>query len=262
MPFFQPQLFGDQIVGVALTLPRIAAAFLMLPLLTGENMPALVRNSFFVSLAIVVFPIASAAAPMSTGLHSPWPLVIMKEIFIGVAIGFSFGAVFWAIGNAGNFIDAKVGSTIASVVDPLAGHQTSLTGAFLGQLAAWLFMTSGAFTVFLDLLLSSYAVWPVNAFLPQLKPAAADFFIGQFNYQMTVALLLAAPALVVMSLVDLSLGLVNRYAQQLNVFTLTMPIKAWLGTWVVLLMLGVFLEVVVRKLFDNKALLTTLHALF
>lgn len=262
MPFFSPQMFGDQVVGVALTLPRIAAAFLMLPLLTGENMPALVRNSFFVSLALVVFPLAAAAAPMSAGLHSPWLLVVVKEIFIGIAIGFSFGSVFWAIGSAGNFIDAKVGSTIASVVDPLAGHQTSLTGAFLSQLAAWLFMTSGAFIVFLDLLLSSYAIWPVGAFLPHLKAPAADFFIGQFSYQMTMALLLAAPALVVMSLVDLSLGLVNRYAQQLNVFTLAMPIKAWLSTWIVLLMLGVFLEVVLRKLFENKTLLTTLRALF
>lgn len=262
MPLFSPQAFGDQVVGVALTLPRIAAAFLMLPLLTGENMPALVRNSFFVSLALVAFPLAAAAAPMSTGLHAPWPLVIVKEIFIGVAIGFSFGAVFWAIGNAGNFIDAKVGSTIASVVDPLAGHQTSLTGAFLSQLAAWMFMTSGAFLVFLDLLLSSYAIWPVGAFLPQLKAPAADFFIDQFSYQMTTALLLAAPALVVMSLLDLAFGLVNRYAQQLNVFTLTMPIKAWLATWIVLLMLGVFVDVVLRKLFDNKVLLTTLRALF
>lgn len=261
MPFFSPQAFGDNVMGVALTLPRIAAAFLMLPLLTSETVPALVRNSFFVSLALVVFPIASVAAPFSAGSAGPWPLIVVKEIFIGLVLGYSFSAVFWAIGDAGNFIDTKVGSTMASIVDPLAGHQTSLTGAFLSQLTAWLFMSSGAFAVFLDLLLSSYSTWPVNSFLPHLKPAAEQFLVDQFSYQMTMALLLSAPALVIMSLVDLSLGLVNRYAQQLNVFTLAMPIKAWLSTWIVLLMLGVFVEVVLRKLFENKALLATLRSL-
>jgi type III secretion protein T len=255
------EYFGNQMLGVALTLPRIAAAFLMLPLLTSENMPALVRNSFFVSLSIIVFPLASAASS-TVMTHGPWAFIILKEIFIGTAIGFAFGSVFWAIGSAGNFIDAKIGTTMASVIDPLAGHQTSLSGAFLTQLAAWLFMASGAFLVFLDLLLSSYSVWPVDALLPQLKPAGSDFFVGQFSDQMTLALLLAAPALVVMSLVDLSLGLINRYAQQLNVFTLTMPIKSWIGSWILMLMLGVFVEVVLRKIFENTHLLDVLKRLF
>jgi len=69
---------------------------------------------------------------------------------------------------------------------------------------------------------------------------------------------LSAPALVVMSLVDISLGLVNRYAQQLNVFALAMPIKAWLSSWVLLLALGAMVEVVMRKLYENRGLLQAL----
>jgi len=150
------EYFGNQMLGVALTLPRIAAAFLMLPLLTSENMPALVRNSFFVSLAIIVFPLASASSS-AVMTHGPWAFIILKEIFIGVSIGFAFGAVFWGIGSAGNFIDAKIGTSMASVVDPLGGHQTSLSGAFLTQLAAWLFMSSGAFMVEARVGISGYA---------------------------------------------------------------------------------------------------------
>jgi type III secretion protein T len=71
--------------------------------------------------------------------------------------------------------------------------------------------------------------------------------------------MLAAPALVVMSLIDLSLGLINRFAQQLNVFSLTMPIKSWVGTWLVLLLLGTFLDVITRRLFENRGLLNLLR---
>ncbi|WP_440222697.1 type III secretion system export apparatus subunit SctT [Dokdonella sp. MW10] len=258
MPF---EYFGNNVLGIALTLPRITAAFLALPLLSSSSMPPLVRNSFFVSLAILVFPLASAAAPYTAMGDGNWPMVIVKELFVGLAIGFTFGIVFWAIGAAGNLIDAKVGTTMASVVDPLAGHQTSLTGAFLTQFAAWLFMASGAFTIFLDVLLTSYGVWPVNEFLPKLHAAGEAFFINQFSTMMTIALLIAAPALVIMSLVDIGFGLINRYAQQLNVFQLALPIKSWIATWIVLLMLGVLVQVVLQHIAENKALLGILKSM-
>lgn len=256
MPF---EYFGNNVLGIALTLPRIVAAFLALPLLSSSTMPPLVRNSFFVSLSIVVFPLAAAASPYGDMGNAVWPLVVVKELFVGLAIGFTFGIVFWAIGAAGNLIDAKVGTTMASIVDPLAGHQTSLTGAFLTQFASWLFMASGAFLLFLDLLLTSYGVWPVHAFLPVLDRAGETFFIDQFSTMMTIAILIAAPALVVMSLIDIGFGLINRYAQQLNVFQLALPIKSWIATWIILLMLGVLVQVVLENLMKNQALLDTLR---
>ena len=259
MPFDD---IGNNVLGVALTLPRILAAFMALPLLSSSDMPPLVRNSFFVSLSIVVFPLAAAASPYSAMGAGVWPFVIAKELFVGLAIGFSFGVLFWAIGNAGNLIDAKVGTTMSSIIDPLAGHQTSLMGLFLSQFAAYLFMASGAFIVFLRLLLESYKVWPVASYMPLLKPAGELFFIDQFSYLMTVALLLSAPALVVMSLIDIGFGLVNRYAQQLNVFQLAMPIKAWVAVWIVLLMLGVFVQTVLTRLFHNAELLDALKGIF
>jgi type III secretion protein T len=101
MPFND---IGNNVLGVALTLPRILAAFMALPLLSSSDMPPLVRNSFFVSLSIVVFPLAAAASPYSAMGAGVWPFVIVKELFVGLAIGFSFGVLFWAIGNAGNLI--------------------------------------------------------------------------------------------------------------------------------------------------------------
>ena len=256
MPF---EYLQGQALSIALTLPRIAAAFLIVPLMTQETVPALVRNSFFVSLAIVAYPIASAAAPGGAMMQSTWALIILKEIFIGTAIGFCFGAIFWALGAAGNVIDVKVGSSMASVMDPISGHQSSLTGLFLGQFGAWLFMATGAFMMFIDLLLTSYRLWPVANALPPLHAGGVGFFAEQFNFIMTAVMMFSAPALVITTLLDIAMGLVNRYAQQLNVFSLAMPIKAWLSTWVLLLALGAIVEVVVRSIAQNAQLLDTLR---
>jgi type III secretion protein T len=247
---------GDTLGSLALTLPRIIAAFAILPLISSQTMPTLVRNSFFVSLAIVVYPVA-AAVPFEGLAHAAWPLVIVKELFIGVFYGFFFSSVFWAIGAAGSLMDTKVGTNF-TLLDPFQGQQTSITSDFLTQFSAWLFMASGAFTLFLDMLMTSYRIWPVTHLLP-VSPRGEQLVIDEFASQMTLALMLAAPALVAMSLVDICLGLINRYSPQLSVSSLMSPIKAWIAIWIVLLSLGTFVEVVTRRLLQTRGLLRVLR---
>jgi type III secretion protein T len=244
---------------ISLTVPRIAAAFIVLPLLTGRSIPPLVRNSFLVSLAVMIYPMAAAVPPDATPIATQWPLIVIKEVFIGAGLGFLFSSIFWAVSAAGNLIDTKAGSNFAAAMDPMEGEETSLTGLLLSQLTAWLFMASCAFTLFLDLLMSSYAQWPVARMLPPLPASGQSVMIEEFSSLFTTALLLAAPAIVVLSLIDLSLGLINRYAQQLNVFTFAFPIKAWVATWIVLLSLGTFAAVVTHRLFENRGLLHVLQ---
>lgn len=255
-------VLAHPLTALGLTLPRIAGAFIMLPLLTRQNMPAMVRNSFLVSLAIIALPIALAGLPAGGMPAVEMAPIVLKELFIGIAIGFVFGIVFWAIGAAGNILDMQIGMSMASIFDPIQGAQSSLHGTFLSQFAAWLFMASGAFLVFLDLLLGSYAVWPVTTFYPDVGTAALHLFSGQFNWLMATALLLAAPAMVILLVIDLSFGLVNRYAPSLNVFALTLPIKAWLATAIILLMLGVLMQFVLQRLGDSHGLLDVLRKAF
>lgn len=248
-------LLGNPLLALALVLPRVIGAFLMLPLMTQQTVPAMVRNSFMVSLGIIVLPVALAGLPMQDLGTIEWPLIILKEIFIGVAIGFCFGIVFWAVAAVGSVIDTQVGMSMAQVFDPIQGHQVTLHGEFLSQLATWLFMASGAFLVFLDLLMGSYVMWPVASYFPDLPAAGMNLFVGQFDFMMTTVLVMAAPVMVVMLIIDLSFGLVNRYAPQLNVFALTMPIKAWLATALILLLIGVYVEILLERLGSNRYLL-------
>jgi len=123
-------------------------------------------------------------------------------------------------------------------------------------------MASGAFLIFIDLLLSSYVVWPIMSYWPQLGPEGLAWLFSQFGFLMTSALLLAAPAIAVMMLLDLVLGLLNRFAEQLNVFSLSLPIKAWVAIWVLAITLGVLVELIVARLFENRGLLEVLRNTF
>lgn len=251
--------FNGAIANLAVILPRIAAAFLILPLLTAEILPALARNIFLVSVAISVYPFVAGAGLPATTLGIALGPLILKEIFIGVVIGYSFSIVFWALEGAGQLIDAKIGTTTAQLTDPLSGHQTSLNGAFLSHLAAFVFVATGGITTFLGLLFQSYVIWPVHAPFPVLSALGPIFFVARFDELMRLTLLLAAPALALLTLVEFGLGFVNRYAEKLNIFSLSMSIKAWLGTFIVFLVLVTLIEFIVDWLGAQGGLLDTLQ---
>jgi type III secretion protein T len=116
-------------------------------------------------------------------------------------------------------------------------------GAFFSQVLIYLFLVGGAFTAFLTLFFETYLFWPPASWLPKLvSPALPLFIAGLAANLATQMVLLAAPVLLAALMVDVSLGLVNRFASQLNVYILAMPIKSGLAMLIVLLFLSRFLE--------------------
>jgi type III secretion protein T len=250
--------FTQAAMSFAVVLPRIAAAFLLIPYFAADTITPLIRNVFFVSLALAVTPLA-LAQPLPTSMTGAALIpIVLKEILIGIAIGYTFSVVFWALEGAGQIIDNKIGATSAQLVDPLTGQQTTLIGAYLGRLAAYLFAVFGGLTLFVDLLLSSFAVWPVLARFPDLSAVGSIFFVERFDQLMRLMLLLAAPALSMLTLLEFGLGFMNRYAPQLNVFTLSMPLKSLLAVLILLLALGATVDVVVHWLAAQRDLLRLL----
>jgi type III secretion protein T len=228
-------IFGplsDTALLLGLSTTRVAIAFLLVPLFSAELVPALVRNSIFLAIAVLSLALQPSAGPMTLGGWQ-WATMFAKEIFIGGSIGLMYAGVMWAFEAAGQMIDTKVGATQAQVTDPMSGQQTSLNGAFLGRLASWMFMAGGGFMMMIGTLMESFAHWPVRMPLAGLAADGARVFEGEFGRIMLLTLLVAAPSFVLLYLVEGVLGLVNRFAQQLNVFSLAMSLKAVAATWII-----------------------------
>ncbi len=156
---------------LGLSLTRLAVAFLVLPMFTQEAMPALVRNSLFVSLAVTALAAQPPIAPLQLDAIA-WLGLFAKEGLIGLAFGLFAGTVMWAVEVAGTLIDTKAGTQMAQIVDPINGQASSNTGIFLARLCTYVFMASGGFMFMVGGLLESFAVWPVARPLPALRPEA------------------------------------------------------------------------------------------
>lgn len=240
---------------VALSTTRVAVAFLLLPVFAPETVPATVRNAIFLSLGVVTLALQPRLA-LPQWSTQQWIGVFGKEALLGIGFGVLLGALLWAFETAGQIVDAKVGATMAQVVDPLSGHQTSLSGALLSRLATFLFMAGGGFMLFVGSLQQSFAVWPIASTGLAIAPDGVAVFEAAFSRFAMLSLLLAAPALLVLYVVDLALGLINRFAPQVNLISISMSLKSVAAMLVWLLLFGVLVDTTTERIGDTvRALL-------
>jgi len=247
-------LSGKALV-IALATSRIAIAFIILPVFSNELIPALVRNSVFVALALVTVILHSEVSIESLNIIE-WLSLFAKEALVGVMLGVLFGIHLWAFEAAGMIIDMQVGMSMAQILDPISGHETSLIGEFLARLANYIFITAGGLMLITSVLMSSYTLWPIQQVIPNLPQAGVSLIASEFSYFFRLTLLIASPVLVVVFLIDGVMGLINRYAQQFNVTFLSMSLKILAAIAVLMMTLVQLAELLVTELMKHTAEVT------
>jgi type III secretion protein T len=243
----------DQLLLVGVSSARFAFAFLFVPIFSTQTMPATVRNSIIVTFGLVAYVLQTQFIPRDLDVTG-WIIMLLKEVAAGTIIGFFFGSVLWAMAAAGELIDTKVGATMGQLVDPLSGQQTSLTAVLLSRFAQVVFVTAGGLTLMVGTIMQSYIVWPMGPDPLTLNPASIIYFEGEFSRLFMLGFLFAAPALTVLYVIDTGMGFLNRFAQQFNVFSLSMPIKAAAAIFVLILTLPLLANIVIEDLKSREAI--------
>lgn len=237
----------DQALLTALFSARFGFAFVLVPIFAAETIAPLVRNSIVIVLGGVAYSAQPAIEPAAISAFG-WARLLLKEAAAGLVIGFFFGTILWAMEAAGEVIDAKIGATIGQVTEPLGGNMTSLNGALLGRLANVIFAAGGGILLLVATVMESFAIWPMAADWPSLDAASLAVFEDEFGRLMALVALFAAPVLVFLYVIDAGLGLLNRFAQQLNVLSLSLSIKNWAATLLLVLLAPFFARAVLEDL--------------
>lgn len=237
----------EQALIVGASSARFAFAFFMLPLFSAQLMPAMVRNSLIITFGLVALSLPVTFDPATLGA-AQWLWLFAREAMAGAVIGLFYATFLWAMASAGEIIDSKTGATIAQILDPLSGNTQSLSANLLGRFAQVVFISAGGLTLLIGTLMVSYAAWPMGAGGVALNLRSIVLFEGEFGRSFYTAFFLASPALLVLYVIDLGLGLLNRFAQNFNVFMLSLPIKSIAATFILLLILPLLGQMVINEL--------------
>lgn len=241
-----------------LAIARIQGMMLVIPILGRRMMTGMVRNGVIIGLALPVIVLARATKPPDLDMTCLTGLLGLglKELLLGFVLGLPVAATMWGVEAAGTFIDDQRGATMSSLLNPASGDQASPLGTFLGELyAAWMFV-SGGFSRLLEALYRTYEIWPLWSLHPRIGPAFVGAVLGLADIVMRLTLLLAGPAIVAMFLSELGLALIGRFAPQLDVFYVAMPVKSVVGLLLLILSLTVVLANADKNLLSPIAFLS------
>jgi flagellar biosynthetic protein FliR len=215
---------------------RVGSILMLVPALGETTIPARMRLTFALALALVLYPIVSPQLPaLPTGV---WGLValVLHEIAIGLLIGVIARIAVAGTQIAGAVIASSSGLSLAVAADPVnGGVQGALIGAFLSLLGIALIFATDLHHVAISAIHDSYLIFKVSD--PLMFGDAANTIVDSVAGAFVIGVQMSAPFIVFSLVFNLGMGILSRLMPQLQVFFLAMPATVGVGLILMALLL-------------------------
>jgi flagellar biosynthetic protein FliR len=235
------------IAGLLWPLTRILGLITASPLFGNNAVPVSMKVALGVLLATIMAPVVPAipaADPMSmAGL-----LILVQELLIGVAMGFSMRIVFAAIEFAGEVSSMTMGLGFATFFDPNSAGRSSAIGQLLALVATMAFLAVNAHLVLLSALAESFVTLPISA--TPMSIGAPLELVKWGGRIFSAGLQLSLPIVAALLITNVALGILTRAAPQLNLFGIGFPITLGVGMLTISLVMP-YLGAPVLNLFNQ-----------
>jgi len=151
----------------------------------------------------------------------------LREVGIGAAIGFGTRLLFGAFSLFGEIVSIESGLSHARVLDPNTGGTSVALASLFDLFVIGVFFAVGGHHMMIRTFAHSFEAWPIGG--PTMV-ASVFVEIARFGGALfDVALQLAMPIVVAMSVSNLALGILARSIPQLNLMMLQLPAHVVMG---------------------------------
>jgi flagellar biosynthesis protein FliR len=221
---------------VLLAFVRVGGVLVAAPPFRQPAVPVLLK--VFVAVLVAYSLAGFVSGPLPPGITEPLGFVVAfsVEALTGVLLGFAARFAFFAVEFAAEAIGFQMSLSLAQAFNPMDGSNSNPLGHLLSMGFLVLFLVlDGPQQVFSALALSFELVPLGGAALPAAGPLLLDWAGLMFR----TALRMAAPFMVAMLLVDVTLAVFARVVPQADFFSIGLPMKLLAG----LMLAGLFIEV-------------------
>jgi len=220
---------------------RLSAFFMAAPLLGHTAAPVRVKIGL---AALLTAAVAPTLPPLPEAPVWSWAGlgIAVEQTLIGAAMGLALRVMFSAVQAAGDFIGLQMGLGFATFVTP-DGANTMILSRFLYTFTLMMFLAVNGHLIVIDILAGSFRTLPIG--YGGLNPGGLDLLARYGGTIFASGLLLALPVVAALLIVNLSLGILNRSAPQLTVFSVGFPTSLTLGLLLLVVLmtdLGRFLQ--------------------
>ncbi len=230
-----------------LIVARWGGMIMLAPVFGARGVPRMIKLGLTACLAIILYPVIAATNPVIPDQMLPYVALLVKEILVGLTVGFIIATITSIIQGAGFLIDYQMGFMMANTIDPINGLQSPLTGNFLTIVATMLLLVTNTHHYLIAAMVKSYTYVPVN---PSGLSIDYSYYAHLLMEIFTLAIQLAMPVIGAIVMADIGIGLLSRTVPQLNIFSVIFPSKLIFG--LIILILSVpFLSGTVSELFNT-----------
>ena len=216
---------------------RMTSFFVIVPFLTVQGIPALVKIGLAGIISYLIFSVIDAENFLFPQNMVEFIGMAIGEVIVGLTLGFIVFLVFGGIRTAGQIIDLQMSLLMASVFDPQYGSPVTLVGQLYFQLALVYFFIINGHHSLLVALTGSYSIIPVG--MHTLAETTVWGLMEIFFWTFLLAFQIALPVVVTILLVDITLGLISKTVPQLHVFMVGLPLKIGAGLLALVLVLPI-----------------------
>ena len=204
---------------------RMEAMIVIAPFFSSGVIPFRMKAAIGFIVALVIFPVVAGLGYKVPGGMGEYFLLILREITIGLFIGFLVSVIFSAFQLAGQYFAVQIGFGINEVMDPLAQVSIPLVGQLTTLIGLLVFLAIGGHHFLLKAIYSSYELVPLFSLQASAARGLTKFMVHTMSGMFIVALKIALPVVATIFLISVSMGILAKAAPQMNILMLGFPFK-------------------------------------
>ena len=208
--------------GFLLVLARVAGALSFVPLPGFSSGPDAARILLALSLTVGLQPLWPAV-PLPEPLAAGIVAALASEAVFGLTVGLAVAILIESLLVAAQIFGLQAGYSYASTVDPTTQADSNVMAVFAQLAGGLLFFSLGMDRQVLRVFAASLVAHPPGTSF--LRATSVDAIIGLGAGMWATGMRLAMPVVVLLALIDISLALLGRIHQQLQLLTLAFPVK-------------------------------------
>lgn len=214
------------------------------------NMPVTRRVRIFIGVAISYAMIAvHPYVPLEYTTFWGYTIILIKELVVGITIGFTANITLTIINMAGQFIDREMGFSMVSNFDSNFNTETTITAQFYEMLIMVIMLCSNMHYFIISAMADSFVLVPMGKAIIDTD-ALFHIMLEYIAAYFVIALRICLPIMIATIIVSVVLGVLAKTAPQMNMFVIGIQLKIFTGFMVLFVTLQ-FLPTVTSYIYEQ-----------
>jgi flagellar biosynthetic protein FliR len=215
---------------------RMGAFIAFVPFFNNQNFIMPIKIGFAFLISFLLFPAIPTSSWVIPGNILGFIFLVSMEILVGILMGLAFLIILFGLQLAGRMLGFQMAFSLANVVDVTFGANANVLSVFMVILGTMIIVAMGGDHYLLYSIKRSYDVLAPGSMVIT-RPVLQELS-RLMSHAFEVGFKLAAPAVIILLCIDVTLGLIGKTATKMQIFFVGLPLKISMGLFSFSLILG------------------------